>query len=193
MQDLKPVIAKNIAELRKGASMTQIELAIQLNYSDKAVSKWERGESIPDVAVLKEIADLFEVSVDYLLTADHSASTPQELSPRKRRNHLIISLLSLSLVWLIATFVFVCTRIALPQTTRLWLAFIYALPVTAIVWLVFNSLWGLTRRNYLIISLLVWSALLSVYLTAPIGMMWLIFLLGIPAQLIIWLWSRLGR
>ncbi len=71
MQDLKPIIAKNIAELRKAASMTQIELATRLNYSDKAVSKWERGESIPDVGVLKEIADLFEVRVDYLLTEDH--------------------------------------------------------------------------------------------------------------------------
>ena len=57
MQDLKPIIAKNIAELRKAASMTQIELATRLNYSDKAVSKWERGDSIPDVAVLKQIAE----------------------------------------------------------------------------------------------------------------------------------------
>lgn len=193
MQDLKPIIAKNIADLRRAASMTQIELATRLNYSDKAVSKWERGESIPDVAVLKEIADLFSVKVDYLLTEDHSTAAPEELSPKKRRDHTVISLLSVSLVWLVATFVFVCMRIALPEMHSLWLAFVYALPVTAIVTLVFNSMWGQPRRNYWIITALVWSALLSVYLSYPVGMMWLIFLLGIPAQIIIVLWSRLGK
>jgi len=193
MQDLKPIIAHNIAELRKAASMTQIELATRLNYSDKAVSKWERGESIPDVSVLKEIADLFEVKVDYLLQADHSDAAPEELTPKQRRDHMIISLLSLSLVWLIATFMFVCLRIAMPEVEGLWLSFIYAVPVSAIVALVFNSMWGVPRRNYLIISILVWGILLSVYLTYPMGMMWLLFLLGIPAQLIIFLWSRLGK
>ncbi len=193
MQDLKPIIAKNIAELRKAASMTQIELATRLNYSDKAVSKWERGESIPDVGVLKEIADLFEVKVDYLLVEDHSDAAPEELSPRKRRDHMIISLLSVSLVWLIATFLFVLLRITAPEMHGIWLSFVYAVPVTAIVALVFNSMWGKPRRNYLIITVLVWSLLVSVYLTYSTGFMWMIFLLGIPAQIIIVLWSRLGK
>ena len=57
MEDLKPVIAKNITALRQQARMTQSELAERLNYSDKAISKWERAESMPDVAVLKTIAD----------------------------------------------------------------------------------------------------------------------------------------
>ena len=193
MQDLKPIIAKNIAELRKAASMTQIELATRLNYSDKAVSKWERGESIPDVGVLKEIADLFEVKVDYLLLEDHSDSAPEELTPRKRRDHMIISLLSVSLVWLIATFLFVLLRITNPDTNGIWLTFIYAIPVTMIVALVFNSMWGKPRRNYLLITILVWSLLASVYLSYSAGLMWMVFLLGIPAQIIIMLWSRLGK
>jgi len=192
MTDLKPIIAKNIADLRRESSMTQIELATRLNYSDKAVSKWERGESIPDVTVLKEIADLFEVSVDYLLAEEHGVA-PMELSTAKRRKRQIISLLSLSLVWLIATFVFVCMGIALPGQTGLWLTFVYAVPVTAVVGIVFNSMWGSPRRNYLIISVLVWSILLCVYLSHPAGLMWMIFLLGIPAQLIILLWSQLGK
>ena len=193
MQDLKPIIAKNIAELRKAASMTQIELAARLNYSDKAVSKWERGESVPDIGVLKEIADLFEVRVDYLLSMDHTDAAPEELTPKKRRDHMIIALLSVSLVWLIATFLFVLLRITNPEMKGLWLSFIYAVPVTAIVSLVFNSMWGRPRRNYLIISVLVWSTLLAVYLSYSAGLMWMVFLLGIPAQIIIVLWSRLGK
>ena len=64
MNDLKLIVAKNITELRKQHGMTQLQLAEKLNYSDKAVSKWERGESVPDVAVLVEIAELFSVRLD---------------------------------------------------------------------------------------------------------------------------------
>ena len=68
VEDLKPIIAKNIIDLRRTADITQAQLAEKLNYSDKAVSKWERGEAIPSVATLKEIADHFGVTVDYLIS-----------------------------------------------------------------------------------------------------------------------------
>ena len=90
MEDLKVTIAKNIQTLRKNTGLTQSGLAERLNYSDKAVSKWERGESLPDIAVLKEIADLFGVSVDYLLSDSHdlpemALSTKKMI--RKNREH----------------------------------------------------------------------------------------------------------
>ena len=50
MEDVKSNIAKNITELRLLNNMTQIELAEKLNYSDKAVSKWENDTSLPDVS-----------------------------------------------------------------------------------------------------------------------------------------------
>lgn len=192
MEDLKHIIAHNLSELRRSASMTQIDLAERLHYSDKAVSKWERGESIPDVGVLKEIADLFGVTVDYLLTEEHTA--PREDVPAGRQHRrAVVTLLSVALVWLIATVVFVILGMVLPGLRGEWLAFVYAVPVSAIVLLVFNSLWGRRRRNYGIVSVLVWGLLLSAFLTYPRGMMWMIFLLGIPAQIIIWLWSRLEK
>jgi transcriptional regulator with XRE-family HTH domain len=90
VEELKVTIAANIASLRKAREMTQFELAERLYYSDKAVSKWERGESIPDVAVLKQIADLFSVTVYYLLTDDHSDKREQPgiISQRNRINEL---------------------------------------------------------------------------------------------------------
>ena len=74
-----------------------------------------------------------------------------------------------------------------------WLAFVYAVPISMIVWLVCNSVWFNQRRNYLIISLLMWSALATVYLTfLPFGYnLWLIFSLGVPGQVAIVFWSRL--
>ena len=193
MEDLKRIIAQNLSELRRSASMTQIELAQKLNYSDKAVSKWERGESIPDVAVLKQIADLFGVSVDYLLSEDHTSLPREDMPTSRSRRHGVITLLSVALVWLLATIAFVCIGIAAPSVRWEWLLFLYAVPVSCIVLLVFNTMWGRPRRNYIIVSVLVWSVLLASYLTYPRGMMWMLLLLGIPAQVIIWLWSRLKK
>ena len=89
MEELKMIIAGNIGQLRRDAGITQLDLAEHLNYSDKAVSKWERGESIPDIVTLKAIADRFSVSVDYLLRADHPLETEVkcEYTKRQRRNH----------------------------------------------------------------------------------------------------------
>lgn len=198
MEDLKPIIAKNITTLRQSRKMTQIELAERLNYSDKAISKWERGESVPDVSVLKSIADLFGVTVDYLLT-DGNAPTPVsregEHKAIKRHNHVVITVLSLLLVCFVATLAYVMIDIIFPGIRYRWLPFLYAVPVAMIVWLVFNSIWFNTRRNYLIISLLMWSALicLVVTLTDLSLTSWQLLLLGIPGQIIIFVWSRLLR
>ena len=195
MKELREIIANNISELRNDDGITQSKLAQVLNYSDKAVSKWERGESLPDVTVLKRIADYFGVTVDYLLTSEHQnyEEKRKNLSRATKRNNLIITALAFSLVWFIATFLFVELNIAAPGAViPSWVVFIYAIPVAFTVLLVFNSIWGLRRLNYLIISVMVWTALLTVYITLFYALghnLWLIFILGVPAELIILLWS----
>ena len=197
MRELRDVIAKNICDLRTEAKMTQLALADVLNYSDKAISKWERGESVPDIFMLKRIADYFGVSVDYLLESDHTESIENKIANYKMsaRNRFVISFLATMLVWFIATFVFVSMLIFSPDLPlRPWLMFIYAIPVSATVALVFNSIWGRHKINYLIISVLIWSFLLSVFMTLIIIFsmnIWPVFLLGIPGQAIVIIWSGL--
>ncbi len=195
MEDLKMVIAGNIGKLRREAGLTQLELAEKLNYSDKAVSKWERGESLPDVTTLKEVADLFAVTVDYLLRADHPSevAAQREYTRRQQRNHALITAMSCALVWLVATILFTNIDL-LPNTVQHhWLTFVYAVPVTAVVLLVLNSIWGNRRHNFLIISVLVWCVLAAVFITfLAFGyVLWLLFIIGVPAQIIILLWSGL--
>ena len=194
MEDIKLVVAKNIADLRKANKLTQLELAEKLNYSDKAISKWERGDAIPDVAVLKEIADLFGVTLDYLVSVDHDAeeTTPRQ-SVRKLRNRGLITGMSILLVWFVATLCFVTTDFAVSNVKLHWLSFIWAAPASMVVWLVFNSIWFNKKRNFLIISLLVWSFIISLFLTLlPFKLcFWQIFILGVPAQIIILMWSGL--
>ncbi|PWL81502.1 MAG: hypothetical protein DBY18_01850 [Clostridia bacterium] len=194
VDDLKQIVAANITDLRKKNNITQAELAQRLNYTDKAVSKWERGESLPDVAVLKQIADIFSVKIDYLVTAEHTDKTleiPRKGS-RRLRNRRLIAAMSVVLVWLVATLLFVNIQLVLPDLVHQWLAFVFAVPVTCIVWLVFNAVWFDKKRNFFIISLLVWSILACIYLCLLCLIQynaWLLFVIGIPAQIIIFLWS----
>lgn len=196
MNHIKTIVAKNITELRKMKGITQLELAEQLNYSDKAVSKWERGESMPDISVLVDIADLFGVPLDYLVREEHAKKElPLEQEKESKYSKTSITVVSVLLVWLIAMLVFVVGMLAVGRMTYQWLAFVYAVPVSLIVWLVFNSVWFYTRRNYLIVSLLMWSCLISMHLSViPFGkQIGLIYLLGIPGQIIIAVWALIRK
>ena len=204
VEDIKSNIAKNISELRQTKSMTQLELAEQLNYSDKAVSKWERGDSVPDVTVLKRIADLFGVTLDYLVTAEHEKKPIVVNKLEKTRifkNRVFITCISILLVWLVATAGYSIADTVFRNTGVLFttcfsphfLTFVYAVPISMIVWLVFNSIWFNHRFNFVIISILMWSALISLWLTLVLFgfIVWPLFFLGIPGQVIILFWSRI--
>lgn len=192
MDDLKKIIASNIIKLRKDKKLTQVEFAEKINYSDKAVSKWERAESIPDVIVLKQIADCFGVSVDYLLNAHDENEKPVVVNKKKSRiNKIPLTLLAASPVWLIATLIF--TLILIFSGNCVWFVFYICVPLTILIVLIFNSIWGKKRINYIIVSIFVWSVLLCIYLCLIKYNIWQIFILGIPGQIVIYLWSRLRK
>ena len=202
MEDIRHIVAKNIAELRLLNNMTQMELAEKLNYSDKTISKWERADSSPDISVLVEIADLFGVTLDYLVTAEHTEkATASEREQRKRTkensryNRRVIAYISESVGWFIAVLAYIITTLILRRTTVQWLYFVYALPVTMIVKLVFNSVWFNTRHNYFIISALVWSLLSAIHISfLYFGVdVSLIYLLGVAGQVVIVLWSFIKK
>ncbi|MDD6261155.1 MAG: helix-turn-helix transcriptional regulator [Clostridiales bacterium] len=191
MKDIKQNIADNLIKLRTSAGITQAQLAESLSYTDKAVSKWERAESIPDITVLKRIADRFEVTVDWLIT-DHGSNTPapdKEAQRTRSRNHLLITLLAVVCVWFVATLVFVA--LGALDIPRKYLSYLWAIPISAIVLLVFNAIWGRYRWNFLFISLLIWSFLVVVYITAAKWDFWYVFLVGIPLQLATVFWSQI--
>ncbi len=196
MEDLKNIISKNITELRVLNNMTQAELGEKLNYSDKTISKWERGESIPDVGVLLEMSELFGVSLDYLVKADCiDEINNAEKKEKKEYNLRAIAYISEGCVWFVAIFAFIITSLITKEATFQWLYFAYALPLFFVVTLVFNSIWFNPRNNYYIISALMWSVLIAVH----VSFMYfgieaaLVYLLGVVGQVIIILWSFIAR
>lgn len=202
-ESLRSVIAANISDLRKNHGMTQQDLAARLNYTDKAISKWERGESVPDILVLKQISDLFGVTVDYLLEAVHEQpiSQPETPPPDPKKQQSIrtrgfVTGMSVLLVWMAAVVLFIIFDTAEIDARSHWIVFACAVPASLIVWLTMNTIWFNRRRNYLIISLLMWSVLILAFVTIRLfstRFLWLLFLLGIPGQAIILMWSRLKQ
>ena len=207
-EKLKDLIGKNIASYRKQAGLTQAGLAEKLNYSDKAVSKWERGESIPDVITLAQLADLFEVTVNELVADPNilPEGTPGNLEKamtqvsekalkRKANKNTILGLSSI-LVWFLALLAFVLLS-TFPVTEKYcFLLFFYAIPANAIVALSLLSAWHDFRWNKALISAIAWGSLLSIHVSLLIFWnfnLWKIYLLGIPGQIAIFLWFRMYR
>ena len=86
-EKLKKQLGANIVTFRKRIGLTQAKLAERLNYSDKAVSKWERGESMPDVLTLVQLAELFDTTVDELLRDRCAAQQHPRLIPGCTQGH----------------------------------------------------------------------------------------------------------
>lgn len=196
MGDAKNNVAKNITELRILNNMTQMELAEKLNYSDKTISKWERAESSPDISVLVEIADLFGVTLDYLVKAENIEEAVIEHKTKEvKYNHRAISYIAEGGGWIVAIFAFIITTLIIGKMSFQWLYFIYALPVVLIVKLIFNSIWFNPRHNYLIISALMWSIFVAIHITFiyfKVNVS-LIYLLGVVGQVVIVLCSFISK
>ena len=181
--EFKEIVAKNITAYRKINNLTQLELAEKLNYSDKAVSKWERGESLPDLYILYTLATMFGITINDL-------TTPQVVvtkAPNTKVNKNIITLLSVGLTWLLAFITFAVLQMV--GLSFAWMSFVYALPVSLIVLIVFSSIWHQQIMTFIGVSGLYYSIPLAVCLQLS----WqyncgFLFLIAIPLQILTVLW-----
>ncbi len=190
MENLNLIIAKNLSDLRKQNKLTQLEVAEKLNYSDKAVSKWEQGESLPGIEVLYRLSRLYGVSLDYL-TGDEKAVKANDPTPVVRSRRRIITLLSVLAVWLTSTVLYIAFDIALKK--GVWMVFCWSVPISLIVAIVFDVVWHKSRFLFLLISSLVWSILLCFCLQFFSYNIWIILAAGIPLQIAVLLWRKLVK
>lgn len=190
MEDIKRIIANNIIELRSEAGMKQADLAEKIHYSDKSVSKWERAEAAPDAAVLRNIADVFGVTVDRLVYSgeerkkreDENRSGIIKLVKSDRYSHKMITSVAITGIWTLALLLFVILWLC---GVVLWQIFPCAVPVSLITQLVLHSVWGRGKRNFFIVSALALSLIAMVYLLFLSHNWWQIFLLAVPVEALV--------
>lgn len=199
MAELNEIVAENLIELRKKKHLTQIELAEEIGYSDKSISKWELAKSIPSVDILKQFADFYGVTVDFLIT---EGSAKKKIVGDKKYEHIghkitIMALLT-CVIWLIVVAIYVNGIVADNQpTNKFWVTFIWGTPAT---FLVLSALsWFYWRKNIsltIFASLFIWATITAFFIhylvysndTEPL---WYIYLIGIPIQVALILISNL--
>ena len=196
LSELKLISASNIIKLRTGAGLTQAELGEKLNYSDKTISKWERGEAIPDAYVLTQMAEIFGVTMDYLLSSHDAWESPeqQEEKERKQEEHrysvnMIIAISVLG-VWTMALTIFVMLWLF---DIILWETFVVALPVSILTYMVLICVFRRRRHLQFVIAAFVLSLFILLYFTLPMQKPWQLFLIAIPAEIIVFLSCNIRR
>lgn len=191
MDDINKIIGKNLLILRKNAKLTQMELADRFNYSDKTISKWESGESLPNIEILYELAQFYGTTLNALTQENDIVETTNNSKQKDKMfpTKLIITLLAVSAIWLLATVLFVTFKIVYAKNFPL--LFLWAVPISCIVLIIFNSIWGKYYYLFAILSVLIWSTLACVHLQLIQYNIWIIYILGIPLQVAIILWAAL--
>ena len=188
-EQFKMIVAKKLSHYRKINNLTQLDLANKLNYSDKAISKWERGESLPDLYTLETIANLYGITINELVYEKSEIIKPKKV---KKTNHLFVTLLSTILVWFIATIAFV-TLMIFPATSSYanYLVFIIAIPCSFIVLTVFACIWYKNLLRCISVSGIVWGVVLSIQLILKIMNTqnhFLIYIIAFVFQILVILW-----
>lgn len=197
MEELKfkELVAQNLIKYRKANHLTQLDVAERLNYSDKAVSKWERGESTPDVYTLQAIAKLYGVSIDALCSEEEVAIAPNH---NNRTIKIFIAALSSGISWVVATLIFIIfTLIPSIPFKNDWLVLIYAIPVFFIVLTVFAEMWFSLITRAITVSGIVFGLAMSIHLSlsvnASINRAWVIYFLAFVVEVLVVLWYVMFR
>ena len=196
MKDVRPIISKNLMLLRKEKGLTQAELAQMLNYSDKAISRWEQSDTLPDVNVLYELCEFYEITLNDLTSENCRA---QQNETKKLNKEMTIykiwrCILSSSIVWLFATLIFTY-GLAVGDKEPLWILFVWAVPVSCLVFLLFGKGIFNTLVQFILNSVIMWTFIASLFFTIMVRqyIFWQLFLIGIPLELIIFLTYKMKK
>jgi len=187
MEELESIVSENLVALRKAKHLTQQELAEKIGYSDKSISKWELGKAIPTVDILKEFADFYGVTVDFIITAQSPEDRDKIVKgdQRANNNHIVITAMVATFVWFTAACVYASS--VLNGLGNWWVAFIWAIPVSVFTTgFLIRWFWGRCLNFTICASLFVWTILTAFAVQfafyPPYEHLWYIYLVGVPLQ-----------
>jgi len=193
MEKIENIIATNLIYLRKKANLTQLEFGEKFKYSDKTVSKWEMGVVIPSVPILKDIADFYGVTIDYILT-QHKTAKDYDVGIKKthdRNRKILIMALAVTIILTLAIIVYFAGAIYNDmgfnfKNNKFWVALPISVPLSFAVLVYYsNKFFRSSKLPYIFMSCFAWTAIFASILCLFSINYWFIFLIGIPIQFII--------
>lgn len=183
-KDIKKIVAKNLANLRKNKKITQTELAEQFGYSDKAISKWENGDTLPDIQTLYQLCEFYNVTLDFLVNEQSFEDKIKYINHLNKKiiiNNSLIELLYCSFVWVLAVIIYV--YLFTFSSINYWQIFIWALPGTSIVMLFFTKVWKNKLYTFIVRSIFFWTLITACYVQFIEYNIWPLYFLMIPVQI----------
>lgn len=199
MESITNIIAANLAYLRRKNNLTQQELAQKINYSDNAVSRWERGEATPSIETLQVIATFYDISISDLLKEDLSEIQKPE-NKEKLVQSILLVIFSVSVIWTLGAIVFLYSRMIDGPIfffgKHRWLIFIFSIPISMLILQFFNKRMWRNKIATLLVHSGFWLSLItSIYLLLLFRYgtnLWPVFFLIIPIELaqVLWFFTR---
>ena len=183
MEELNAIVSRNLTALRQKSGLTQLQVAERINYSDKSISKWERGESLPDVSVLIQLAQMYEVSLDQIVSKTEKKIMKPKL--RKISIHTVITLIAFAFVWFLSTIGFAVVYGLYGLYEKAWLSFIVAIPVSFLVVMILSFIWYPYYVSAIFSSIFLWTTVLAITECINTLNIWLLYVIAAPLQFII--------
>ena len=190
MKKATEIVTENLIKLRKQFGFSQVELSQKINYSDKAISRWEKGEVIPSIDILEKLSEIYGVDITYFFE-EHLTETELKLAEKTFNLHLYIMFSLVLAVWTIAVLLFFIIKAK--RGEYYFLSLVWALPITLFVIAWCCKYYFNNKGYFLTISLCCWFTLTAVYFHWLSLNLWPIFFLGIPIQIYLILKSLLNK
>ena len=180
MENVKKIVSQNLTKLRKEKNMTQAELAKLINYSDKAISRWETGEVVPDLETIYALSEVFGVPVSAITEAQAEKKQEEDGASPTVSQKVLSQIFLVCEIWFIICAVFVYLKIS--RQANLWQLFVLGVPATALM------LWFCNRKEpantllFIFATVFIWSLITCVYLYLRKSNPWYLYFLGLPLQ-----------
>ncbi len=190
MKSVCEIVVSNLVKLRKQKGLTQIELSQKINYSDKAISRWEKGEVIPSIDILEKLAEIYGVTVVYFFE-EHLDDEQLKIEEKKFNLRLCIMFSLILIVWTVAVLTFITLNRFLGE--YYFQVLIWALPITTFV-IRWCCRYYFNNKFYLLTSSFgCWFTIAAIYLQFIKLNLWPIFIFGVPVQLTLILLSLFNK
>ncbi len=187
----KDIVAQNLSYYRKQAGLSQLELADKLKYSNKNISKWENGETTPNVFTLKKLAELYNVTIDDLVNKHNPLDeqlAQQNYKQRQKRKRLFqygMLLLANAILFSVACIIILALSLSGVTCFNKWLLLLFIQPLDCLsVFIFIRCIYK--RIDPVSLSLFGWFIVLSLYLSLLyIAQIEMIFIVGAAYQFLV--------
>ena len=178
MDHIREIVSNNLINLRKASGLTQVELAKKINYSDKAISRWEKGEVLPDLETIYALSEIYDVDTSAILKKPKLQDNT--INKKLIKQNLLSQIFLICEIWLILSFVF--TYIHITKQISIWQIFVWGIPATSIILIIFNKKNQTNISSFIYGTILIWSLIVCFYLHLIDSNPWYMFFIGIPLQ-----------